>query len=330
MTVLVTGGGGFLARYIVEQLLARGDTVRSFARGDYPELTAIGVECVRGDLRNADDVQAACKDIDTVFHVASLAAIWGKYQTFYDINVTGTENIIAGCRANGIGKLVYTSTPSVVFPMGDLEGVDESQPYPDKYLAHYPATKMLAEKAVLQANDESLATCALRPHIIWGPRDNHIIPLLTERAKTGKLVRVGEGKNLVDLTYVENGAQAHLQAADHLAPGSAVAGKAYFISDGKPANMWNWIDDLLTRLGLPLPTKHISASTAVRLGGIMECIYKLFPFLGEPRLTRFIASNFATSHYFDITRAREDFGYDPQVDNEEGLRRTIAWYQSRK
>ncbi len=328
MKALVTGGGGFLARYIVEKLIARGDDVRSLARGDYPELKQLGVDCVRADLRDADAVRNACTGMDAVFHVASLAAVWGRYQQFFDINVTGTRNVLAGCRAHGVPRLIYTSTPSVVFPMGDLEGVDESQPYPDKYLAHYPATKMIAEKEVLAANDDALSTCSLRPHIIWGPRDSHIIPMLAQRARAGKLVRVGDGTNLVDLTYVENGADAHLRAADKLAPDSPVAGHAYFISDGAPVNMWDWIDELLRRLDLPLPTKHISAGKAVFIGGVMETVYRLLPFLGEPRLTRFLASNFATSHYFDITRAREDFGYNPKIDNEEGLRRTIEWYRT--
>lgn len=325
MKALITGGAGFLAQYIVEKLLERGDEVRSFARGSYPELESLGVECIRGDLRNADDVKAACEGCDVVFHVAALAGMWGNYDLFYDINVKGTEHIIDACKAHGIKKLVYTSSPSVVFPMGDLEGVDESQPYPDRYYSPYAKTKAIAEQKVLAANGPDLATCSLRPHLIWGPRDTHILQLLIDRSREGKLIQIGEGKNLVDLTYVENGADAHLQAADALEPESAVAGKAYFISDGAPVNLWDWVNDFLKRMELPTVSKTVSEKTAMRIAGVMEGVYKALPFLGTPKLTRFMVSNFATSHYFDISAARNDFGYDPKITNEEGLKRSVEW-----
>ncbi len=330
MKALVTGGGGFLARYMVEKLRDKDWEVRSISRSKYPELEAIDVECVQGDIRNPDDVDKACEGCDIVFHVAALAGLCGKYDDFYSINVTGTENVINACRKHKIPKLVYTSSPSVVFPMGDLEGVDESQPYPDEYFAHYPKTKAMAEKKVLAANNDSLATCSLRPHLIWGPRDNHILPLIMDRASSGKLIKIGEGKNLVDMCYVENGADAHLQAAEHLEPGSAVAGKAYFITDGKPVNLWDWVADFLERMDLPPVKKQVSEKTALRIATVLEAVHKTLPFLGEPKLTKFAAGNFATSHYFDISAARSDFMYDPKIDNEEGLNRTIAWFKNRK
>ncbi len=324
---LVTGGGGFLARYVVERLLQRGVAVRSLARGDYPELTELGVECVCGDLRKPDDVTAACKGCDVVFHVAAIAGMWGDYQLFHDVNVMGTDHVIAACRDQGVRKLVYTSSPSVVFSMGDLKGVDESHPYPDKFHSPYAKSKSIAERNVLAANDESLATCALRPHLIWGPRDTHILKLLIDRATAGKLAMIGAGDNVVDLTYVENAADAHLQAADALDVGSSVAGNAYFISDGAPVNLWIWIEDFLERMDLPPIRKSVSATLAMRLAFLLEGIHKCLPFLGEPRLTRFTVSNFSTSHYFDIGAARRDFDYAPNIDNEEGLKRTIAWFK---
>ena len=326
MRALVTGGGGFLGRYVVEQLRARGDTVRSFSRGRYPELEALGVECVAGDLRDPAAVAPAVAGADVVFHVASLAAAWGHYRDFHAINVRGTQNVIAACRVHGIRKLVYTSTPSVAFPMGDLKGVDESQPYPPKFYAHYPATKAQAEQLVLQANDATLSTCALRPHLIWGPRDSHLLPMLAQRARQGKLVQIGDGTNLIDITYVEHAAAAHLLAADKLAPDTPVAGQAYFISDGDPVSLWDFVGELLRRLDLPPPRRHLSAGTAMALATVLEAAHTILPCLGEPRLTRFLASNFATSHYFDISRARRDLGYAPSVSREEGLRRTVAWY----
>ncbi len=328
MRALVTGGGGFLGRYIVEKLLEQGFAVRSLARGSYPELAELGVDCVRGDLRDAEMVQNVCKNVELVFHVAATTGMWGKYKTFYSINVTGTENVIAACQAQGVPRLVYTSSPSVVFPLEGLEGVDESQPYPRLYAAHYPKSKAMAEQRALAANSPELATCALRPHLIWGPRDPHLIPMLAQRAERGQLIQIGEGKNLVDITYVENVADAHLQAAGKLhEKGSPVAGNVYFLSDGKPINVWNWIAELLRQLELPPVKKKISKSTGMFIGAVMEIVYTLLPFLGEPRLTRFLVSNFANSYYFDISRARRDFAYAPKIDNEEGLRRTVAWFR---
>ena len=210
--------------------------------------------------------------------------------------------------------------------MGDLCGVDESQPYPQEYSANYPHTKAIAEKAVLAANGPDLATTSLRPHLIWGPEDTHIVPLLAERSKTGKLIQIGDGKNLVHLCYVTNAADAHFLAGKSLGPGSKNAGKAYFITDKHEVNLWDWVNHLLTELKLPTVSKSISYKKALFLAGIIETAYKLLPLKGAPRITKFMASNFATSHYFDISASERDFNYIPQVSNEKGLANTIEWY----
>jgi len=340
MHALVTGAGGFLGLYIVEQLVARGDRVRGFCRGAYPELDRLGVETVRGDVRDAEAVARACEGVDVVFHTAAVAGIGLDWNFFHGINTRGTENVIAGCRRHGVGRLVYSSSPSVTFDGTDQCGVDESALYPTRWLAHYPHSKALAEKAVLGAgtgkgtvlfsrsenwDSPRLLACSLRPHLIWGPRDRHLIPRLIDRARSGRLRRVGDGTNLVDMIYVENAAAAHLQAADALAkPGSPVAGRAYFLSQGAPVNCWQWIDELLALAGLPTVQKSISLKSAWRVGAAFETIYKLLHLQGEPPMTRFLAAQLATSHYFDLTRAREDFGYDPQVSTEEGMRRLAA------
>lgn len=322
MQALVTGGGGFLGRYIVEQLVARGDAVRVFSRGRYPELDALGVETVQGNLRDVAAVRAACDGIETVFHVAGLPGVWGPWEEFYEINTLGTEHVITGCRAAGVGRLVYTSSPSVVYDGRPHENADESLPYPETYLCHYPHTKALAEKAVLAANGTGgLATVSLRPHLIWGPRDNHLIPRLIQRAASGRLRRVGDGRNRISVSYVENVAHAHLLAADALTPESPPAGRAYFINEPEPVNLWEWVDDLLARAGLPRLKKHISAKSAWRLGAVFEACYRLFRIRSEPPMTRFVASQLSTSHWYDISAARRDFGYEPIVSVDEGLDR---------
>lgn len=329
MRALVTGGGGFLGRYVVEQLVARGDTVRTFSRGDYPELAELKVEAIRGDIRDREAVMAACAEMDVVFHTAALPGIWGKWETYHAINTLGTHYVVEGCREHSVPRLVFSSSPSVTFDGTDQKGVDESAPYPEKWLCHYPHSKALAEQHVLAANDDSLATCALRPHLIWGPRDGHLVPRLIERARSGQLRRVGDGNNVVDMIYVENAAAAHLQAADALASGdSAARGRAYFISQGEPVNCWNWINDLLALVDVPPVTKTISQSAASRVGAVMETAYRTFGIQSEPRMTRFLAAQLATDHYFDITRAREDFAYVPTVSTAEGMRRLGEWLRA--
>jgi nucleoside-diphosphate-sugar epimerase len=322
VTSLVTGGGGFLGRYIVELLVTRGQRVRSFSRRRYDALDALGVEQCRGDVRDVAAVAAACDGVEVVYHVAAVAGIWGPWAHYYEINTLGTRNVIEACAQRGVRKLVYTSSPSVTFDGADQCGVDESAPYTTRWLCHYPHTKALAEQEVLGANGyDDLLTCALRPHLVWGPRDEHLIPRLIARAKAGRLRRVGDGTNLIDMVYVENAAQAHLQAADALAAGSPVAGSAYFISQGEPVNCWAWIDDILQLAELPAVRKSISARAAWRAGAALEGIYRLLRLRSEPPMTRFLAAQLSTSHYFDISRARRDFGYAPRVSTPEGMRR---------
>lgn len=331
MNVLVTGGGGFLGLYVVEQLAARGDRVRTLSRGRYPSLTALGVETIEGDLRNAATVFAACEGMDAVIHTAAVAGIWGAWDVYYGVNTVGTQHVVDACRKQGVRRLVYCSSPSVTFDGGDQEGVDETAPYPKRWLCHYPHTKALAEQYVLASHgQDGLLTCALRPHLIWGPRDQHLIPRLLDRARRGRLVRVGDGKNLIDMIYVENAAAAHLQALDALQPGSPVGGRAYFLSQGAPVNCWDWINEVLALAGLPPVRRSLSFRTAWRLGAAMEGAYAALRIQREPRMTRFLAAQLAKHHYFDITRARQDFGYQPLVSTEEGMQRLRESWGTRR
>lgn len=331
MKALVTGGGGFLGQYIVEQLRDRGDEVRTLSRASYPQLERLGVEQLRGDLRDPEITARACRGVDIVFHTAAVAGIWGPWRHYYGINTQGTLNVLAGCRQQGVHRLVFTSSPSVTFDGGDQCGVDESAAYPSRWLAHYPHTKALAEQAILAANGRNdLVTCALRPHLIWGPRDQHLIPRLIDRALNGKLRQVGDGTNLVDMVYVENAAAAHLQAADALEVGSPVAGRAYFISQGEPVNCWQWINQILALVDLPPVEKSISLPAARRIGAAMEVVYGTLRIRSEPRMTRFLAAQLATSHYFDISAAQRDFGYEPTVSTAEGMRQLRDWLNQRE
>ena len=334
MKVLVTGGGGFLGKAICAGLLARGCEVLSYSRGQYPELATMGVRQLRGDLASFDDVSAACVDVDAVFHVAAKAGAWGSFHEYFDANVRGTWNVIAACRMNRVRTLIHTSTPSVAHrgtrPV--LGGNEETAPPAESYKAWYPATKCVAEEHVLAANGSTLATVALRPRLIWGPGDNHLLPRLVERARAGKLKFVGDGQNLVDTTYIDNAAQAHLDAFDalHDKPGAACAGKAYFISNGEPKPIADIVNSLLRATGAPTVTQLVPFRAAYAVGTVMEALYGLLPLKGEPPMTRFLAEQLSVPHYYDISAARRDFGYQPRISIIEGLRQLGAWWRKRE
>ncbi|MCZ2340216.1 MAG: NAD-dependent epimerase/dehydratase family protein [Bacteroidales bacterium] len=321
MKALVTGGGGFLGGAIARLLQERGCAVRSFTRSRYLWLDEIDVEQVLGDLADRSAVEQAVAGCDVVFHVAAKAGVWGRYEDYYSTNVTGTENVIAACQAHGVSRLIATSTPSVVHAGGDIAGGDESLPYPDHFEAAYPETKALAEKAVLAANSPTLATVALRPHLVWGPGDPHLIPRVVARAKSGKLRRIGAGDPLVDVTYIDNAAEAHLLAADRLAPHSVVAGKAYFISNGEPIGLWVFINRILSDNGLSPVTRRVTVRQAKLAGRVLEWWYRNLRLAEEPPLTRFVVDQLTTSHWYDISAARRDFGYEPRITIAEGLKR---------
>lgn len=328
MKALVTGGGGFLGRAICEHLVRRGDSVRSFARGDYPELTALGVEHVRGDIEDSLAVRKAAEGVEVIFHVAAKPGIWGSRESFYGPNVRGTENVIAACRAHGIAKLVHTSSPSVVFGGRDLEGVNESTPFPDHFEALYPETKALSERAVLGVNDARLATVALRPHLIWGPRDNHLVPRVIDRGRKGQLRRLGSENKKVDCIYIDNCAEAHLHAADRLAPGSRIAGKVYFLSNDDPRPLWDLVNGILAAAGLPPVTRSVPVGVAKLMGGALEVVHGAFGLQGEPRMTRFLAGELSTAHWFDISAAKRDLEWKPRVSIDEGLKRLAEWLRA--
>lgn len=328
MRVLVTGGGGFLGSAICRRLLTRGDEVRSLSRSAYPELTKIGVEVVRGNIVNAEHVLNAAEGCDVVVHTAAKAGVWGTFEEFHQTNVVGTENVLLACKTHGIKRLVYTSSPSVVHQGGDMAGVDESVPYPDHYEADYPRTKAMAERLVLRANGvQGLRTVALRPHLIWGPGDNHLVPRILEKGRAGRLRQVGAGKNLVDAVYVDNAAFAHLLAADRLTPGSPICGKAYFIAQGEPVPLWELVNRILAAGGLPPVRKSISPRLAYLAGWILELSYGLLHLKSEPPMTRFVARQLSTSHWFDLTAARRDLDYEPEISLDEGMQRLAASLQ---
>jgi nucleoside-diphosphate-sugar epimerase len=329
MKVLVTGGAGFLGGGLCRGLLARGDTPISFQRRHSAALEALGVEQRLGDLADAAAVQRAFEGVDAVLHNAAKAGQWGSRESYFSANVTGTDNVIAACRARGITRLVYTSTPSVTHSgRTPVEGGNETNtPYGEHFKAWYPASKKIAEQRLLAANDGKLATVALRPRLIWGPGDTQLLPRLVDRAVAGRLRFVGDGENRMDTTFIENAVDAHLRALDALQPAAACAGRAYFISNGEPLSAREIVNDLLRAADAPEVDKTIPFAAAYAAGAALELAWRMLRLDGEPPMTRFLAEQLSTPHWYDISAAERDFGYRPRVSVAEGLAQTAAWWR---
>lgn len=323
--VLVTGGGGFVGLGVVRALCKMGVRTVVVGRHRYPAVEKLGALCMVGDIRDREFMVRACNNIDTVFHVAAKAGVWGSWDEYFSINVKGTENVLAACRENLVFRLVYTSTPSVVFNRGHLRGVDEATPYATDVLCHYARSKIMAEILVLNANSPLLRTTALRPHLVWGPGDTNLIPRLIERGRSGSLKIVGNGRNKVDISYIDNVVDAHIQAAVNLEHYGTAAGEAFFISQGEPVMLWEWINDLFIQLSIPPVAKSIPFDKAYRIGFVLEKMYGLLRIKQEPKMTRFVAEQLAKSHWFSIKKAEKILPYTPKVSTAEGVKKLVAW-----
>lgn len=328
-STLVTGGTGFLGRRLVERLLAAGRSVTVLGRTPAPDLEKRGVVFIRASLDDSAAVAAACAGIGTVFHVAAKVGVWGRYEDFYRTNVLGTHALLEGCRRHGVQRFIHTSTPSVVYHGRDLRGADESLPLTTACPSPYPLTKAIAEHEVLAANDDALRTITLRPHLIWGVGDPHLVPRVLARAKAGRLRIVGDGRNRVDMVHVDNAVDAHLLAEQVLKRRDGCAcGHAYFITNDEPVVLWDWINGLLTALGEPPVTRRISLRVALTVGAACEAAWRTLSLKGEPPMTRFVAKELATDHWFDISAAKRDLGYTPRISMAHGTAELIAWYRA--
>ncbi|MFK7822984.1 MAG: NAD-dependent epimerase/dehydratase family protein [Oligoflexales bacterium] len=321
--ILLTGGGGFLGRYIAKNLVERGYKVISFSRKKYSFLEELGIESYQGDLRNVNQLMEAGAGCTSFIHTAALAGIWGRQKDYLDTNFEGTRNVIEAARQLKIRQLIYTSSPSVAFEGRDIQGLSESIPYAKKFFCSYSYSKKLAEEAVLAANSPEMQTLALRPHLIWGPDDPHFLPRLLQQSRQGRLFRVGHQGNMVDVIYVENAAAAHTDALKAMQANKKLGGKAYFLGQEKPVKLWKFIDQLLVAGGQkPLRSTRIPFPFAFALGCLFELLYNgIGSFHRDPPMTRFLALQLSKSHYFNHDRAKRDFAYKVSISTEEGLRK---------
>ena len=329
MRALVTGAGGFLGGAIARTLHDRGDEVRGFSRGKHPELAAYGIEQHQGDVADLDAVTDAARGVEIVFHTAAKVGAGGRSADFHETNVTGTANVITACRECGVAALVYTSTPSVVSGVGDLEGADESVGYAPHYEADYGRTKAEAERLVFSSTSDTLRTVALRPPLIWGPGDTSLLPRVIERARNSALRRIKAPPNRQDVTYVDDAVHAHLLAGDLLVVGGdgarRISGRPYFVSSGEPVEIWDFLNRLLDVAGEPPIQKSVSLRTALAVGWVFEKVQALSGADGDPRMSRWIVRQLTSARWFDISAAQRDLGYEPRVSMEEGMIRLKAW-----
>jgi nucleoside-diphosphate-sugar epimerase len=346
--VFITGASGFIGGKLAERLLGEGRSVRVLSRRPLPELEKLGAEVFRGDLADLAVLRRGCEGVGTVFHVAGRVGVWGPDAEFFRVNVEGTDNVIVACRAAGVRRLVYTSSPSVVYNGRDLAGVDESAPLCTQAPCAYPTSKAAAERLVAEANSPDLATVSLRPHLVWGPGDKNVVPRVLDLARRGRLKIIGSGQNKVDVTHITNVVDAHLLAEQALANCHLICdnkpdassglchvlsdtpvgprppgGKAYFITNGEPVVLWDWINELLRGMGIPEIKQHVPLGAAYAAGGVLETLWRVLPLKGEPPMTRFVAKEMATDHWFDISAARRDLGYNPRVSMTAGTAELI-------
>lgn len=311
MKILVTGGGGFLGSHLAIKLKEEGHEIIIFGRSRYPKMEELGFTCVRGDISELDHLLEATKGIDAIFHTAATVAMWGPWEMFERINVGGTKNVIEAALTNEVKYLIYTSSPSVVFGTDDILGADESIDYPKVTHSFYGRSKAMAERLVLKANSESLKTIALRPHLIYGPGDPNILPRIVEMKRKGRLKIIGDGENMADVIHIDNAVFAHLQAFKAmLAAKEEACGEAYFVAQEKPVKIWDFVNDMLEKSGEERIKTKVPFLPVYWIGFFLETIYRLFQIYDrEPPMTRFVAMQFAKSHYFTHAKAEERLDY---------------------
>lgn len=330
-TCLVIGGGGFLGRHLVEKLLDRGYAVSVFdVRQTF---TDDNVKFFMGDLCNKEELLPALKNVSIVFHCATPSPLSNNRALFYKVNYQGTLTIIEACKEQGVKRLVLTSSASVVYEGRDIKAGTESLPYARKPMDYYTETKILQEKAVLGSNSEGFFTVALRPHGIFGPHDPHMIPTTVRLARAGKMKYIiGNGKNLVDFTYVENVAYGHVLAAENLKPGSGVCGKAYNITNDEPIEFWTFMSQMVVGLGYTAPRYRLPFWLIYMIALIIQMFVTILrPIKAiRPTFTPMAVALAGTHHFYSCERAKKDFGYKPPVLMNDAVRMTLESFSNLK
>ena len=327
MKILVTGGKGFLGSSIVHRLLELGHQVETLSRSTGSKKNST-VKHHQLDLSKKVLNFEQFKGIECIFHTAAKAGIDGRYHDYYTANYLGTKNILNLAKDIGVKYFIYTSSPSVVFSGKPISDGNEKLSYVSNRVSPYSHTKALAEEAVLHANNNTFLSTSLRPHLIWGENDPHLLPKVISLHKNGKLKIVGEGNNQVDLTHIDNVVHAHILAFDALLEGYPLDGKAYFISQNEPVKLWDWINSIFRDLNLDPIDNRISFPKAYCAGAFLEILWKILRLKSDLPMSRFVACQLAHDHWFSTESAKSDFGYEPIISMSEAMKKTLPWLRS--
>ena len=327
MKVLVTGTGSLLLGGVASELLRRGDEVVCLQRRPAAFMGHQNAHEVLADICNTDAVALAAKGCDAIIHGAARVGVVGSQKEFYDTNVHGTENILRAAEQQSISRLVFVSTPSVAHTGASLVGAPAGRAEIGRSRSYYAESKAIAERTVLNARNSQLAVVAIRPHLVWGPGDTQLVGRIVERAKSGRLAVVGTGNALVDSTYIDNAISAHISALDALHVGSSCDGNAYVVSNGEPRTVNELMRSMCESAGVPFEPRHLSLTLGIRLGSLVERLWPLMQ-SSEPPITRFIAEQLGTAHWFDQRVVHNDLKWAPSVTLDEGFKQLTQWFAS--
>jgi nucleoside-diphosphate-sugar epimerase len=325
MNVLITGGTGFLGKRLALRLHSQSDNVTILGRDPYigKQLETEGLRFLAVDFRDKQATIKACQGQDYIFHCGALSSPWGKYADFYQANVLGTRHIIQGCQEYGVKRLIHVSTPSIYFNFAHSLNIPESIPLPPPVNA-YAETKYLAEQEIQQAHTQGLPVITIRPRAIFGPGDTTILPRLLQANERSGIPLINNGQACIDMTYVDNVVDALLLCQN--AP-DTLLGRTFNITNGEPTTLRNLLALLSQQLGYPLNLKPIPYNLAYGIATVMELVCKTILFGKEPILTRYTVGLLAFDQTLDITAAKTELGYQPQVSILEGLKIFAQWWK---
>ena len=334
---LVTGAAGFLGRNLVRRLLDEGLAVRALVRKSPLNLMHENLRCIRGDVCNLDDLMQVCEGVDTAFHTAALISLLGGRtvrrayrERAWQVNVTGTQNVIDSCARTGVKRLIYTSSVDVCFEGKPLPDMNEALPYARRFKSVYAQTKAAAEKLVLEANGASgLRTCAIRPDGIYGAEPNEMIDRFVEQLTAGRLVaRIGSSSVLQDNSHVDNLVHGELLAAQHLVADGAACGQAYFVADDEPMNSFEFFRPLIEGLGHPFPQREIPVRLLKPVTHIWQAMHFLLG-IPKPMLSPHELDKVSVTHYASIDKARTELGYEPRRSVAEAMQECLKYCESK-
>ncbi|ROS28236.1 NAD(P)-dependent oxidoreductase [Cellulomonas sp. PhB150] len=317
-TVLVTGASGMLGGAVAARLVADGWDVRTLQRR--PSGVA-GAHDELGSVTDAEAVARAVTGAEAVVHLAAKVDIVGPEDEYRMINVEGTRTVLDAARAAGVARVVYVSSPSVAHTGASLVGAGAGPAEPAHARGPYARTKAAAEQLALAADQPGFRVVAVRPHVVWGPGDTQLVGRIVDRARAGRLPILGTGAPLIDTTYVDNAVDALVAAL--VAPADSY-GQAYVVTNGEPRPVRELIDAICAASGVPVPRRRVPAALARAAGAGLDAAWAHLPLPGEPPLTRFVAEQLSTAHWFDQRRTREALGWEPRVSVDEGIARLAA------